>query len=67
MQTDRGREILKERFTVGFDQRREELLGLAVKETTLTHDPTTRGQRRRREDNTEDVDLLKFLRRGGRG
>jgi hypothetical protein len=24
MQTDRGREILKERFTVGFDQRRKE-------------------------------------------
>jgi hypothetical protein len=36
MQTDRGREILKERFSVGFDQRREELLGLAVKKTTLT-------------------------------
>jgi hypothetical protein len=36
MQTDRGREILKERFTVGFDQRRKEkLLGLAVKESDV--------------------------------
>jgi hypothetical protein len=48
MQTDRGREILKERFTVGFDQRRKELLGLAVKESDVDDRSRRGGQRRRR-------------------
>jgi hypothetical protein len=57
MQTDRGREILKERFTVGFDQRRKELLGLAVKESDVDARSSEEANEDVEEDNTEDVDL----------
>jgi hypothetical protein len=59
MQTDRGREILKERFTVGFDQRRKERAARfsGKRKRDVDADPTTEANEDVEEDNTEDVDL----------
>jgi hypothetical protein len=58
MQTDRGREILKERFTVGFDQRRKEraarFSGKRKRDVDARSDEANEDVE---EDNTEDVDL----------
>jgi hypothetical protein len=60
MQTDRGREILKERFTVGFDQRRKERAARFSGKRKRDDDARSNDEEANEdveEDNTEDVDL----------